>query len=187
MLIIRRFYFSRLITKFVAPVQRCPSHLTSHIRNSEPTQFFFAGFDSVYSLWALSTVDSGGLNWSAHRIGQVREEVACLDRLPVLCPAVISVCKNRCPRLHIYAFSTFAPLPHNRSFSLQESQFLFLRRSEFLASRRGSALKCPSGWARSPKYRCTFLFQCSEPCVARISWTWPPSSYCSPCTLAPTR
>ena len=32
----------------------------------------YAGFDEVFSLWCLSTVDNGGLDWSTVQIGQVR-------------------------------------------------------------------------------------------------------------------
>lgn len=38
-----------------------------------PPKFAFSGFDEVYSLWTLTTLAKGGLDWSTLQIGQVRQ------------------------------------------------------------------------------------------------------------------
>lgn len=36
-----------------------------------PLKLTYSGLETVFTLWALSTVDKGGLNWSGVDIGQV--------------------------------------------------------------------------------------------------------------------
>lgn len=44
-------------------------------------QFCVSGFEEVFPLWALSTVASGGLDWTTQGIGQVRNWVC----VPLVC------------------------------------------------------------------------------------------------------
>ncbi|CAN0085422.1 unnamed protein product [Ascophyllum nodosum] len=54
--------------------------------------FLYAGFEDVFSLWALSSVASGGLNWPAQRIGQVllATGVSVLIFEPLAIPCITS-------------------------------------------------------------------------------------------------
>lgn len=46
-----------------------PSFLVAYVSG----QLIDMGFEAVYPLWAISSVGSGGLDWSTKDVGQVRD------------------------------------------------------------------------------------------------------------------